>query len=121
MPDATLRIGELARRSGVSTDLLRAWERRYDLLDPVRTTAGYRLYSAQDEARVRAMQSHLAQGVSAAEAARLARASEAPAADGPDGAAGHLAEALWTALDAFDDAGAQGAFDRLVATFSTEA
>ena len=46
MPDATLRIGELARRSGVSTDLLRAWERRYGLLEPTRTAAGYRLYSA---------------------------------------------------------------------------
>ena len=33
MADATLRIGELARRSGVSADLLRAWERRYALLD----------------------------------------------------------------------------------------
>ena len=73
MPEATLRIGELARRSGVSTDLLRAWERRYGLLDPTRTAGGYRLYSAADEARVRAMQGHLAQGLSAAEAARLAR------------------------------------------------
>jgi MerR family transcriptional regulator, light-induced transcriptional regulator len=119
MPDATLRIGELARRSGVSTDLLRAWERRYSLLEPVRTAAGYRLYSAHDEARVRAMRSHLARGLSAAEAARLARA--APAAPAAGGTAGDLTEALWSALDAFDDAGAQAAFDRLVAAFSTEA
>ena len=32
-----------------------------------------------------------------------------------------LAGALWSALDSFDDAGAQAAFDRLVAAFSTEA
>jgi MerR family transcriptional regulator, light-induced transcriptional regulator len=119
MPDATLRIGELARRSGVSTDLLRAWERRYALLEPVRTAAGYRLYSAQDEARVHAMQANLARGLSAAEAARLARADAAGPA--PNGAPGDLARALWSALDAFDDAGAQAAFDRLVAAFSTEA
>ena len=31
-----------------------------------------------------------------------------------------LAAALWSALDAFDDAGAQAAFDRLVATFGIE-
>src|SRR4051812_37285814 len=116
MPEATLRIGELARRSGVSTDLLRAWERRYGLLRPTRTASGYRLYSAEDEARVQTMQGHLARGLSAAEAARLARgATEAPEATPAD-----PTEALWSALDAFDDAGAQIAFDRLVAAFSIE-
>ena len=120
MPDATLRIGELARRSGVSTDLLRAWERRYGLLEPTRTAGGYRLYSADDEARVRAMQAHLARGLSAAEAARLAREAtrltRLRTARRRD-----LAGALWSALDSFDDAGAQAAFDRLVAAFSIEA
>ena len=103
VPDATLRIGELARRSGVSTDLLRAWERRYGLLEPTRTSGGYRLYSADDEARVRSMRAHLAQGLSAAEAARLARGAAAIAA--PNGAPADLAGALWSALDSFDDAG----------------
>lgn len=119
MPDATLRIGELARRAGVSTDLLRAWERRYGLLEPTRTAAGYRLYSADDEARVRSMRAHLARGLSAAEAAGLARDSTAAAA--PDGAPAAFAGTLWSALDSFDDAGAQAAFDRLVAAFSIEA
>src|SRR3954468_22737796 len=104
MTDATLRIGELARRSGVSADLLRAWERRYALLEPSRTAGGYRLYSDDDEARVRSMQAHLARGLSAAEAARLAR--ERPAAAPRDGAPADLAQALWSALDGFDDAGA---------------
>ena len=119
MADAKLRIGELARRSGVSADLLRAWERRYALLEPARTSGGYRLYSSDDEARVRSMQAHLAQGLSAAEAARLAR--DAPTGPLQNGGPAALAGALWSALDAFDDAGAQAAFDRLVATFSVEA
>ena len=33
----SLRIGELSRRVGVSPELLRAWERRYGLLEPART------------------------------------------------------------------------------------
>ena len=118
MSDAALRIGELARRSGVSADLLRAWERRYALLEPTRTPGGYRLYSADDEARVRSMQAHLAQGLSAAEAARLVR--DASAAAPENAVPADLAGALWSALDNFDDAGAQAAFDRLVATFSIE-
>src|SRR5512135_3751407 len=65
-----LRIGELSRRLGVSDHVLRAWESRYGLLQPVRSAGGFRLYSAADEWRVRRMQAHLANGLSAAEAAR---------------------------------------------------
>ena len=69
------RIGELSRRVGVRPETLRAWERRYALTRPERTDSGYRLYSAADEARVRAMTAFIAQGISAAEAAKLARAA----------------------------------------------
>lgn len=46
-------IGELSRRVGVSSDLLRKWERRYAVLQPGRTVGNQRLYSQVDEARVR--------------------------------------------------------------------
>ena len=39
---------ELSRRTGVSPELLRAWERRYGLLQPVRSAGGLRLYSTSD-------------------------------------------------------------------------
>ncbi|HJY97818.1 MAG TPA: MerR family transcriptional regulator, partial [Streptosporangiaceae bacterium] len=65
-----LRIGELSRRLGVSDHVLRAWEGRYGLLQPVRSAGGFRLYSEADALRVRRMQAHLADGLSAAEAAR---------------------------------------------------
>ena len=70
--DAHLRIGELSRRSGVSPELLRAWERRYGLLRPQRSAGGLRLYSSGDLERVRAMQRHMNQGLAAREAAALA-------------------------------------------------
>src|SRR6478609_804739 len=73
-----VRIGELSRRVGVSAELLRAWERRYQLLQPARSPKGYRLYTAQDELRIRAMQDQLARGLSAAEAARVARRAAPP-------------------------------------------
>src|SRR5687767_9988165 len=67
-----LRIGELSRRAGVSPELLRAWERRYDLLRPTRSPGGLRLYSLEDLERVRLMSRHIADGVAAREAASLA-------------------------------------------------
>ena len=71
-----VRIGELSRRVGVGCDCLRAWERRYGLLRPTRTPGGFRLYSEQDERRVREMQAQLRRGLSAAEAARVVLATE---------------------------------------------
>src|SRR4029450_10613315 len=81
---ALLRIGELSRRLGVSDHVLRAWERRYGLLRPVRSTGGFRLYSEADVDRVRRMQPHLSQGLSAAEAARAAIDEDRPAPTGAD-------------------------------------
>ncbi|HEY6961420.1 MAG TPA: MerR family transcriptional regulator [Gaiellaceae bacterium] len=71
------RIGELARRTGTSVDLLRAWERRYGLLRPERTAGGFRVYTDDDAARVERMVRGLDRGLAAAEAARSALA-EAP-------------------------------------------
>ena len=116
----TLRIGEVARRTGVSTDLLRAWERRYDLLQPQRAEAGYRLYSEDDVARVTRMQELLREGLAAAEAAAQARAdaeggaASEPAAPRREADVQRLAEALAR----FDDTGAHEAFDRLLADFT---
>ena len=67
---------------GVSTELLRAWERRYGLLSPTRTAGGFRLYADADEQRVRRMLLHLEAGVSAAEGARLALLEPADPAPG---------------------------------------
>ena len=75
---AVLRIGELSRRVGVSEHVLRAWESRYGLLKPERSEGGYRLYSADDQRRVRRMLAHLGDGLAAAQAARAALRDEEP-------------------------------------------
>jgi MerR family transcriptional regulator, light-induced transcriptional regulator len=112
-----LRIGELAKRSGVATDLLRAWERRYGLLEPTRTSSGYRLYSTADVRRVGRMRELLASGVSAAEAARQALAEPVDPGPPPAGVPIELSKAL----KRLDDAAAHAAFDRLLADFSLDA
>ena len=117
-----LRIGELSRRVGVSPEVLRAWERRYGLLAPSRTDGGFRLYGDDDEARVRQMLDHLAQGVSAAEAARLARSEPPGPAHGGEERPGLAAigDRLRQALDDFDEAGAHAELDRLLTGFALE-
>ena len=43
-----MRIGELAKRAGVSVQAIRFYERRRLMRTPRRTPAGYRIYSEQD-------------------------------------------------------------------------
>lgn len=114
-----VRIGELSRRVGVSTELLRAWERRYGLLRPARSTGGFRLYDLEDEQRVRRMQDHLEQGLSAAEAASLALAGERPSAEAGSSPAAAL-DRLRIALDEFDELEAHAVVDDLLAGFTLD-
>ena len=123
--DAHLRIGELSRRSGVSPELLRAWERRYGLLRPQRSAGGLRLYSSADLERVRAMQRHMSRGLAAREAAALAGRMTADAAPRRDGVAvfdpDRIRKELGDALEAFDEPRAQRVFDRLLSITTVDA
>lgn len=117
-----LRIGELAKRTGVSPELLRAWEQRYGLLQPTRTAGGFRLYSATDEARVQHMQSLVAGGLAAAQAARLILSRE-PAPGTVSASATILdqeAGNLTASLDRLDEQAANTALDRLLSAYTVE-
>jgi MerR family transcriptional regulator, light-induced transcriptional regulator len=122
--DGLLRVGELSRRSGVSADLLRAWERRYGLLEPTRSAGGLRLYSPSDLERVRLMKQHLAEGLAAAEAAALAlrddRARMRTAAPLSESRPSELRNELADALEGFDEPRAQAVLDRLLATATVD-
>jgi MerR family transcriptional regulator, light-induced transcriptional regulator len=126
MPDAGpgyLRIGQLAKRTGVSPELLRAWEQRYGLLQPTRTAGGFRLYGAADEARVQHMQRLVAGGLAAAQAARLILSGDDPALGPASPSATTLEDAaddLTASLDRLDEQAANTALDRLFAAYTVE-
>jgi DNA-binding transcriptional MerR regulator len=109
-----LRIGEFARRVNVSPELLRAWERRYGLLQPIRTEGGFRLYTDADAERVERMKRALDEGLSAAEAATRARAQESSPGGALDGARARLVAAART----YDEAAVQAILDEALAGFS---
>lgn len=118
-----LRIGELGRRVGLSEHVLRAWERRYGVLRPERSSGGFRLYTVTDEKRVRRMQRALDDGLSPAEAARTAIA-EVPEPAPTDGEPVDLAAAageLSVTLDRLDAEAAHDVLDRTLAVHDPEA
>lgn len=130
-PPPTMRIGELAARTGVSVHVLRVWERRYGLLTPSRSAGGYRMYGPQDEWRVRETARLREEGMPAAQAAATAlqASRELPpeladlgstngaAADqdddsgADDGGPSRLRERLLRAIGEFDGTAAQAILD----------
>lgn len=92
-------IKEAAARTGVSVPLLRAWERRYGIVEPARTAARYRLYDDAALARIQAMRRMVESGWSPSAAAaairdgRLPSISEGVADPAPDALVDGLADA----------------------------
>ncbi|MFX4285034.1 MerR family transcriptional regulator [Janibacter sp. G349] len=144
-------IKRAAELTGVPAATLRAWERRYDVVEPQRTEAGYRLYDDETLARLRTMAELVADGwtasTAAAEAGRRHSGTGSPSpapsatpdppapsrADGPhvEAPPSHLStppssgdEATRRLLDAaaaMDPAGVAAVLDERFATGSFEA
>lgn len=64
-------ISTVTKRSGVKSDLIRAWERRYQAVTPTRTTGGHRVYTDQDIARLKLLNQATGSGHSISQIARL--------------------------------------------------
>jgi DNA-binding transcriptional MerR regulator len=71
MDQRLLRSGQLAKMAGVSTDLLRHYERIGILPAAIRATNGYRLYPPQSAKRVCAVRASVAIGFSLTELSRI--------------------------------------------------
>ena len=134
-------IRQAAARSGVSVPLLRAWERRYGIVEPARTASGYRLYDDAALDRLRTMRrlvsagwtpSTAASAILAGDPATLPADDELPPA--PDGASAggagavtgppdddRLVEGFVDAAVALDAATLESLLDRMFAAGSFEA
>jgi DNA-binding transcriptional MerR regulator len=110
------RIQRVSQITGIAPATLRAWERRYRLVDPERTAKGYRLYTEDDVARLRRVKDLMDGGLKIGEAVELVRRT-APALLPPhadaEGPLEELRTGLRGALLAMDRAGALRVWERL--------
>lgn len=87
----TFSIKVVARMTGLSPDVIRAWERRYGAIAPARAERGIRLYRPQDVERLIRLKDAVAQGhaigriatLSDADLAALTVRTEAEPSEGP--------------------------------------
>lgn len=68
---ACLKIADASRRTGLTTDVIRVWERRYGALSPQRDANGYRLYGADDVRRLLLLRDAVARGHAISQIAAL--------------------------------------------------
>lgn len=73
-------IKQAAARVGVETSTLRAWEQRYGVVTPRRSSGGYRVYGDDELTRLRTMKDLIGQGWSAAQAAEKVKGDGSVAA-----------------------------------------
>src|SRR5262249_39099710 len=68
--EPTYSLGAVARLTGLSQHVLRAWERRYGAVTPVRSPGGTRRYRESDVERLRLLRAAVAAGHPISEVAR---------------------------------------------------
>ena len=64
-------IREVSRITGINPVTLRAWERRYGLIQPTRTESGHRLYSQSDIDEVRSILGWIERGVAVSKVSKI--------------------------------------------------
>jgi len=116
MPDPELAQGPLeltyplrtaARLTGLSPELLRAWERRYGVIEPLRTPGGSRRYRASDLERLSLLKSAVEAGHRIGRLAGLTNERLAQLGTPPKPASRDRLADIFEALDALDAAEAQ--------------
>ena len=124
MAERTYRIHIAAELSGVRVELIRAWERRYGVLNPQRTPAGYRVYTDRDVALLKRLKKLTDEGVAISEAAKLLPQLRAELSSEPGAATvtgnGHgqnletWLEAALAAAEAYDQARVSAVVDEVL-------
>lgn len=105
----THRIHRVAKLTGLSRDVIRVWERRFDILKPTRGANRYRNYSDADVALLRFLKEQLDAGASIGELSKLGREellsrarATAPQVSFVDNAFRRLIQELLSSLNPFN-------------------
>lgn len=114
--DGLLPIREVARITGVNAVTLRAWERRYGLIVPLRTAKGHRLYEEAHIQRIRDILTWLNRGVAVSQIKPLLDTSTTPELPQANQWS-ELLEELLQAIERLSERRLDDAFNRAMALY----
>ncbi|BBP74941.1 transcriptional regulator [Pseudomonas sp. Ost2] len=117
-------IREVSRLTGVNPVTLRAWERRYGLIQPTRTESGHRLYAMSDIETVRSILGWIERGVAVSKVGKIlakTAATRAPATDTllplPVDDWRHCQVQLGSAISAFDELALERVYGQIFSSY----
>lgn len=121
--DSLVPIRTISSLTGVNPVTLRAWERRYGLLKPVRTPKGHRLYSLSDIEMIRKVVELLDGGMSIGQVRKILKSSGSDSGDAS--AAGEGLDDVWNnyrarligAIETFDEFSASEVYNEILALY----
>ncbi|WP_244658023.1 MerR family transcriptional regulator [Pseudomonas fluorescens] len=123
-PDELFPIRDVSRMTGVNPVTLRAWERRYGLIQPTRTESGHRLYSNADIVTINRILDWIERGVAVSKVGKiLARDDlQALAIHGEGNGVDEQEWSQWRArlmhaVSAFDDRQLESLYGQIFATY----
>jgi DNA-binding transcriptional MerR regulator len=105
--ELTYPLRSAARLTGLSPEVLRAWERRYAVVEPLRTPGGTRRYRASDLERLRLLKAAIEAGHRIGSLAGLSNTELEQLGSAREAAPRDRLEDVLRALDALDGAEAQ--------------
>lgn len=125
----TYRIATVARRTGLTADTIRAWERRYGMVTPERMASGERRYTEGDVARLELVRAAVSRGYALPDLARLSDAqirtalqesagSGAPASALETSAAHRTIQAILESVSSYDLSSAESLLNSAAVFFS---
>jgi DNA-binding transcriptional MerR regulator len=112
-------ISTVATLTGVNPVTLRAWERRYGLITPVRTDKGHRLYSAEDIEQIREVLRLVEEGIAIGQVRQaLESGSRRPAETITVGDAWRDSlERMIQAIERFDETGLEAVYNEAMSLY----
>ncbi|MCQ4321607.1 MerR family transcriptional regulator [Stutzerimonas stutzeri] len=111
-------IREVSRLTGVNPVTLRAWERRYGLIQPTRTESGHRLYSMADVEAVRSIVAWTERGVAVSKVGSiLSRSAATRAAEAVAGEWGEWQAQVQRAISSFDESRLDQVYGQVFSTY----
>jgi DNA-binding transcriptional MerR regulator len=122
--DELFPIREVSRLTGVNPVTLRAWERRYGLIQPTRTESGHRLYSKADIETVNRILDWIERGVAVSKVGKIL-AHDAQQAEAIRDERDTVEEGEWSqwrarllqVVNAFDDRQLESLYGQIFATY----
>ena len=118
---ASYPISTVAEATGVNPVTLRAWERRYGLIQPHRTEKGHRLYSSSDIERIKEILRLVEEGIPIGQVREALAASEVPAPTvTADDTWQQYLDRMVSAIEHFDEAGLENVYSEAMSLYPVE-